>query len=76
MGTAEIYSKTMKVFREYMGNLRLTDVNHRHVDQFTVLRLEKVSPVTVNMDSEKPCHAVYTGKGSLDLGVSVWAHFT
>ena len=49
-GSLEIYLKTINMFRRYMGNHRLPDSTQRHVSQYTLERLEEVSPVTVNVE--------------------------
>lgn len=49
-GTVDIYSKSLKHLRRVVGNTRLKEVNHRHVDIFTILRLKEISATTVSIE--------------------------
>ncbi len=49
-GTAEIYKKSFRFFLEFVSDIPIDKITHRHIDQFKTYRLTTIKKNTLNID--------------------------
>ncbi len=58
--TVEVYRHTLRQFRAITGHIWLSSIIPKHVDQYKIVRLKSIAPVSVNVELRTLKAAFYT----------------